>query len=200
MILHGAVFNWNQYKHKDLILNHKIFIDELLSNPKYTRNNNIFKIKSTMKSEDSIENFNKSKMSLKNRSMLNEISKNANIDSKISMSFNPYDKDEKHLIDQSENIMIANNISSDTFIKILQNGDLFLMEDPNTVLVRSSRILENIKEKIIVDAVERPLKIFWIKADWGIVARIIAWGLTGLAMIFSCLIKKIDFYDYLLPN
>lgn len=89
---------------------------------------------------------------------------------------------------------ISNSYYSDLFVKaILHNkckGDIYEM------LNNCLRVLEDIKEKIRTDAIVRPLKLFWIKADYLLLGNIVAVLGGGIAILFKLILNSVDFNVY----
>ena len=182
MIWIGADFNWFEHTHRDWMLTHKIFIDEILNHPKILKN---YKASSKSKNLDIDDS---------SSSSLIRLSKIKNVRSTICSN---QDKT-KINIPHVKNYMIANNFNSELFIKVIMADEsIFKLGDCSSCLIKCSKVLENIKEKIMIDSVVRPLKIFWVKADYGKVGRIIAFLGTGLAMLLSNILKRTDFSKYI---
>lgn len=173
MIWLGADFNWYEYIHRDLILSHKLFLDELINNPKMQ--------KLTKRN---------TKKSLLNKMQLYEDTEclmRKATDSTLNAEKSPFN-----------NIMIANNKNCELFIRSFLSDDQVIKQaDPSSSLIKTCRVLEDIKEKILVDSMVRPLKIFWIKSDYVLMGKIVAGLGTAIAMMLSNIIKSTDFSKYL---
>jgi hypothetical protein len=177
MFLLGAEFNFYEFIHGDWMLTHKLFIDELINNTKL--------LKSIKKNKGK----NPDSSSEKTRNRETVVSSNTSYSTNTRVANSSTDKFP---------YIISNNINSEIFVKILLSDEtLSKSGDPINYFIKSSRILENIKEKIKVDSFVRPLKIFWIKSDFAMIGKIIALVGTGVAMICSNIIKGVDINKYL---
>lgn len=212
MFLVGAEFNYYEHTQKDWVMSHKLFIDELISNHKLSK---FFKKHKSSGSsiifeyEENLCNTNKKNSMTMQNTFNNNLTKykrtttntsdNSNIfnNDSISLSNNANGRESSNMLNK-EKFMISNNLSSDLFIKVILSDESILkLGEINTYFFKSSSVLENIKEKMKVDSIVRPLKIFWIKADYNMVSRIIALLGTGLAMMLSTVLKSVDFSKYL---
>jgi hypothetical protein len=169
MFLLGAQFNFYEFLHHDLIMTHKLFIDELMCSHKLTK---------ALKRSASVSN---------NPEEVYQYSKKAY--TKNSFSHNSLIANPKE--EEKFEFFAGNNLSSDLLFKIASTDESFIKHGDNG-LFKSSRIMENLKDKIKIDAIVRPLKIFWIKSDYGMVSRLVALMGTGIVMILSNMMKNID--------
>lgn len=177
MFLLGADFNFYEHIHSDWMLTHKLFIDEIINNSKL--------IKSIKKNKGkNPDNTRTSTEGLRNRDTV--YSRTTTITEKT----------------QNDNFQffLSNNGNSEVFVKIILSDEILAKSgDPVNYFVKTSRVLENLKEKIKVDSFVRPLKIFWVKSDYAMIGRIVALIGTGVAMISGNIMKGIDISKYL-PN
>lgn len=187
MILLGAGFNWHENVHRDWMLTHRLFLDELINNPKLFKRSNSSKTSS----------FNRNQTINDNEA---DITKTKTFRNNTLVSKNTISTERASIKETNTNNnipMIANNKSSEIFIKIILSDEYKIKPDISNYLMKSSMVLDNIKEKMMIDSIVRPLKIFWIKADYGLVGRIVAFMGTGLAMISSNIIKSTDFSKFI---
>jgi hypothetical protein len=164
MFLLGAQFNFYEFVHHDLIMTHKLFMDELMCSHKLSK---ALKRSASISSPDEIYQFAKK-------------ANGKNFTNNISLIANP-----------REEFFAGNNLSSDLFFKIASKDESFIKHGENG-LMKTCRILENLKDKIKIDGIVRPLKIFWIKADYGMVSRLVALMGTGIVMLLSNMIRSMD--------
>lgn len=165
MFLIGADFNDFEFVHSDIILTHKLFLDELGTHPKLIKRASMGSNTLLPKIEDCEESDNLIKES---RSMSTIAKKGP-----------------------SDRSMIPNNRNSALFLKVLMHEES--ISNLEISLRKTSRILENIKEKIKMDGEVRPLRLFWVKADYKLVGSICALAGTGIAFMLSSLIKSVNF-------
>ena len=175
----GADFNWYENIHVDFMLTHKLFLDELTSNQKLLR-----------KGSGTAQDTNDISICLPRVTVCENDLKKASIRS-MSISTTK-DKNRNYgSVLKLEQSMIPNNLNSALFIKVLMQLDSHVKIERQ--LEKTSKILENIKEKIKVDGKVRPLKLFWVKADYDMVGRMCALVGTGIAFMLSSIIKSVDF-------
>jgi hypothetical protein len=164
MFLSGADFNWFEYIHTELILGHKLFLNELTTNPTLLGESNHY--------------FNGCSNS--SRETLSTIA--------------PRSKKSTKTTKLSEEKIISNNKKGDIFYQIISKVDEKTRKEK---IKYTLKVLENIKEKIRADGIAKPLKIFWVKADYALIGQILALTGTGIAMLLSTLLSTVDFTKYL---
>jgi hypothetical protein len=188
MYLAGAELNYFEYFHKDLLNTHKLFLDALNNNEKIFRiGHNYFNNRKPSYMTEINEDIYFRKESVKNLKQLN---------THCSVPKRAYTTHNSNTVE--DNGMIFNNNNSDIFIQsILCDENLFNKIQKNDLLFRLNRVLENIREKLMIDSIIRPLKIFWVKADYMLVGKIVAIIGTGVGLIASILFKGINLGDIL---
>ncbi len=192
MFLAGAQLNFFENDHVDLISSHKLFIDNLNNYPKLfktTTNSNIFssphanlKLSYLAEGKDEIERKETDKLSRNSQMIYSTHTKrhHATTHSYISL----------------DNVMIYNNINSNIFVKsVLCDDNMLRLIEKNDYFLRLIRILENIKGKLKIDAIIRPLRIFWVKADYKIIGNILAFIGTGIGLVASIFFKGFNLTD-----
>lgn len=105
------------------------------------------------------------------------------------------DSKDKHMA-YINHINVSNNNNGTLFTKALLN-DEYKTVNVHKTLKGTLHVLEDIERKIRKDHIVRPLKIFWVKADYALITRIVALLGTGLAMLLSTFLKSVDFKDLL---
>jgi len=186
MYLAGAELNYFEYFHNDLFNAHKLFLDSLNNYQKIFRTNThpFNNVKPSYIAEIN-EDIDSRKDIVRNKIQSNSISLKRTCTSSRS-----------NVVE--DNPMIFNNNNSDIFIQsILCDENLLNQIQKNDLLFRLNRVLENIREKVMIDSIIRPLKIFWVKADYMLVGKIVAIIGTGVGLIASILFKGINLGDIL---
>jgi hypothetical protein len=169
MYIIGAEFNFTENTHMDWMLTHKIFVEEIMSRDKLFK-----KLKKPHSSKSFFES-----------------------EDRISTSFMK-SKTHSTKSDDHNNFHISNNINSQLFTDMILNDDnLKKSNDPMNYFLKTAEVLDTIKKKIQVDALTRPLKIFWVKSDFALVGKIFGLIGTGVAVMASALMKNINFSEYL---
>jgi len=87
------------------------------------------------------------------------------------------------------------------FFEILKSKDYQETDDIgnlNSYHMDSVLIYNNIKDKIKMDNILRPLKIFWIRSDYDLLNKIVTLILTGFSFLANYLVNDIKriFKDY----
>ena len=188
MYLAGAELNYFEYFHNDLFNAHKLFLDEL---------NNYQKIFRT--GPNSFNNHKPSYLLEMNEDLYLRTETLRNLrQSKSNSGFPKRINTASSSNSVEDNRMIFNNNNSEIFIQsILCDENLLNKIQKNDFLFRLNRVLENIREKVMIDSIIRPLKIFWVKADYMLVGKIVAIIGTGVGLIVSILFKGINLGDML---
>jgi hypothetical protein len=181
MFLVGAEYNWYEYTHREMMMTHKLLIDEILNFEKISKKNtSILGI-----NEDVIEEMLKQNLSLVGRTS----------SAQFTTKSSPLNESNRNTC-KNTSYPISGNVNGSILVELL-SSDEYRSKDVHKILTNTSRILENIRDKITIDGIVNPLKIFWIKADYNIVGRIIALLVSGLAMLLSTMFKAVDFQKYI---
>ena len=187
MFLAGAELNYFEYNHNDIISSHKLFIDHL------SNYNQLFKTCSNLSNSPQgcrkISNWNDTHEE-REASDIHKISFYSNINSSFlgKRRVGPL-----HKSIGVNNWMIFNNINSGLFIQSILCDEKKLKKiDKNDYFLKLNRIFENIREKLRIDSIVRPLRIFWVKADYIKVGNLVAVIGTGIGLVASILLKSFD--------
>ena len=187
MFLAGAELNYFEYNHNDIISSHKLFIDHLSNYSK------LFKTCSNLcyspKGSRKISNWNDT-YEERDTSDNHKISFYSNINSSF---LGKRRAAPLHKNIGVNNWMIFNNINSHLFIQSILCDEKKLKKiDKHDYFLKLNRIFENIREKLRIDSIVRPLRIFWVKADYIKVGNLVAVIGTGIGLVASIFLKSFD--------
>jgi hypothetical protein len=192
MFLGGAELNYFEYHHMDLLNTHKLFIDNLNNYPKLLKTS----------SNSLSSSFTNYKLSLAgDMADVRERKESENTNRQSHMNNSRHLKQantgtNNKLLEES--MLIYNNRNSDIFIKsIFCDENMLRLIEKNEYFLRLSRIMENILGKLRIDSIVRPLRIFWVKADYKMVGNLLAIVGTGFGLVMSMFFKGFDFANIL---
>jgi hypothetical protein len=180
MFIQGAAINFHEHHHKDKLLSIRIYMQSFM-------NWNTTSYSPTKKS--SFEN--------KRTNNSNNLNHSTTINSRNSNNSNGNNSNSTRLsytaMTPEMNTQPTINPNYILFEKALCSDEF----QDESVLIKNTagciKVISTLCQKIHLDHVIRPLKIFWVKADYAIVGQIVVIIFTGLSVILSNISKSIEF-------